>query len=105
MILINSLIDVPRQLVGTCRRVLKYRKHDCGLTIQSRICIHRIIYDRDVRDIGQMYRPDLINIDEQGIGNFLAVVILIADAEHPGLIVLIVNVSCRHRKVLRVYQL
>ena len=105
MIFVNCLINVPRQLVGAGRGVLKYREHDRRLPIQSRIGIHGIIYNCNVCDICQMNRPDLIDINEQGIRDIFTAVIFIADAKHPGLVILIVYVAGRHSKVLSINQL
>ena len=105
MILVNCLVNVPRQLIGSGRRVLKYREHDRRLPVQSRIGIHGIIYDCNVSDICQMNGSDLIDIDQQSIRDIFTAVIFVTDAKHPGLVILIVDVAGRHSKVLGVDQL
>ena len=91
--------------IRTCRRTFINAENDCLLSVQFGITFVRIVLDRNIRYVAEPNRADLIHVDEQSIGDFIACLELISDAQHPGFIICIVNIACRHREVLRINHL
>ncbi len=84
------------------RRAFENAQEDSLLAVQIRVGQTGIIDDRDIRHIGQTNRSDVVHIRKKSLRDRGGIIKFVSDFEKPGIIVLIVNITGRHRKVLRV---
>ena len=103
--LLEGSLAVAGNFTGAGRIALEDLQHHGALAVQAGKAVLRVVNDLHIGHVRQADIAKAIHMEQQGTGDILDAVVLLADLQQPGLVAGILDITGGHGEVLGIDQL